>query len=407
MHVFSRKQPDLNWENPTLRAEIYKMMHFWLRKGIDGFRLDAINMISKVPGLPDAPVTTNTRYQFGGEYFINGPRLSEFLTEMKREALAHYDVFSVGETPKVTTEHGIALTNQESGPLSMLFQFEHMEIDTDPASDSPKWSTTPWRLNDLKATTSRWQTELAGTGWNSVYLSNHDTPRTVSRFGDDGRYRVESAKLLATFLHMLQGTPYIYQGEEIGMTNVAFDTIDDYRDVDARNMYREFVNDRGMNPRDVLEMIHSKGRDNARTPMQWDASDNAGFSTGTPWIKVNPNYTSINVAEDRASPDSIFAYYQQLIRLRKDHPVIVYGTYQLLLPDDPELYVFTRTLDSERLLVILNFSANTPVFHLPDDVTTENPELLIANYPVDANQPIAGLTLRPYEARVYSLGSGV
>ncbi|HEX5690662.1 MAG TPA: alpha-glucosidase, partial [Roseiflexaceae bacterium] len=297
LHVFSRKQPDLNWENPNVREAVYAMMRWWLDKGIDGFRLDAINMISKVPGLPDAPITTNTRFQFGGQHFINGPRLVEYLSEMKARALSGYDVFTVGETPKVTTEHGITLTNEASGPLSMLFQFEHMEIDTDPTSDSPKWSHAPWNLRDLKEITSRWQTDLKEQGWNSIYLSNHDTPRTVSRFGDDTHYRVESAKLLATFLHMLQGTPYVYQGEEIGMTNVAFDSIDDYRDVDARNMYREFTEERGMDPQRVLSMIHAKGRDNARTPMQWDGSANAGFSTGTPWIKVNPNYRTINVAQ--------------------------------------------------------------------------------------------------------------
>ena len=404
LHLFSRKQPDLNWENPSVREAVYAMVQWWLDKGIDGFRLDAINMISKAPGLPDAPVTTSTRYQFGGQHFINGPRLSEFLGELKTRVLSKYDVFTVGETPKVTTEHGIALTHEESGPLSMLFQFEHMEIDTDPTSDAPKWSHTPWSLHDLKQITSRWQTDLRDQGWNSIYLSNHDTPRTVSRFGNDGEYRVESAKLLATFLHMLQGTPYIYQGEEIGMTNVAFDSIDDYRDIDARNMYREFVEERGLDPDAVLRMIHAKGRDNARTPMQWDASANAGFTSGTPWMKVNPNYLSINVAQALADPDSIFSYYQHLIRLRKSHPAIVYGAYELLLADHPQIYAFTRTLDDKRLLVILNFGKETPNFIAPTDLHPTSGELLIGNYPVEPSETIDQFTLRPYEARVYQIG---
>lgn len=401
LHVFSRKQPDLNWENPSVREAVYAMMTWWLDKGIDGFRLDAINMISKAPGLPDAPVVNRLRYQFGGQYFINGPRLIEFLSEMKTRVLSKYDVFTVGETPKVTTEHGIALTHEESGPLSMLFQFEHMEIDTDPGSDSPKWSHRPWRLLDLKQITTRWQKDLKEHGWNSVYLSNHDTPRAVSRFGDDGAYRVESAKLLATFLHMLHGTPYIYQGEEIGMTNVAFDTIDDYRDIDAHNMYREFVAERGLDPAAVMAMIHAKGRDNARTPMQWTGGAQAGFTAGTPWIKLNPNYAEINAEQALADPSSIFYYYQRLIWLRKRHPVIVYGTYDLILDAHEEIYAFTRTLHDQRLLVILNYTSNTPVFALPAELTFAPAELLIGNYAVDPAEDIRQLTLRPFEARVY------
>jgi oligo-1,6-glucosidase len=404
LHLFSRKQPDLNWENPGVREAVYAMMRWWLDKGIDGFRLDAINMISKAPGLPDAPVVTNTRYQFGGRHFINGPRLVEYLSEMKARTLSNYDVFTVGETPRVTTEHGITLTNEATGPLSMLFQFEHMEIDTDPGSDSPKWSHTPWNLRDLKQITTRWQKDLKEQGWNSVYLSNHDTPRAVSRFGDDGQYRVESAKLLATFLHLLQGTPYIYQGEEIGMTNVAFDSIDDYRDVDARNMYREFTEERGMDPQLVLSMIHAKGRDNARTPMQWDAGTNAGFTSGTPWIKVNPNYATINVARALADPDSIFYYYQKLIQLRKTHPAIVYGAYELLLEDDAQIYAFTRTLPDERLLAILNFSKETPAYVLPPELPAAGAELLIGNYAVEPGEDAGRIMLRPYEARVYRIG---
>jgi oligo-1,6-glucosidase len=405
LHLFSTKQPDLNWENPAVRADIYAMMHWWLQKGIDGFRMDVINMISKVPGLPDAPDPAGAGgYHFGGQYFMNGPRLLEFLGEMKREVLDHYDIFTVGETPLVTTEHGISLTHAEHGPLNMLFQFEHMDIDSEPGAG--KWTRKRFDLLDLKSVITRWQKDLEGQGWNSLYLANHDQPRAVSRFGDDGRYRVESAKLLATFLHMLQGTPYVYQGEEIGMTNVSFPSIDDYRDIETLNMYRGVVEERGADPQAVLEVIHAKSRDNARTPMQWDASPNAGFSSGRPWLAVNPNYETINVAADRAAPDSIFAYYQRLIRLRKAHPIIVHGAYDLLLDAHEQIYAFTRTLGDERWLVILNFSADTPVFALPTVIAFASHDLVISNYAVDPAEDIRRLTLRPYEARVYRVIGG-
>ena len=402
LHLFSKKQPDLNWENPAVRADIYAMMHWWLRKGIDGFRMDVINMISKVPGLPDAPDPDGSGgYHFGGQYFMNGPRLLEFLGEMKREVLDHYDIFSVGETPLVTTEHAIGLTHAEHGPLSMLFQFEHVDLDSE--AGVGKWTRRRVDLLDLKAVTTRWQKDLAGQGWNSLYLGNHDQPRSVSRFGDDGRFRVESAKLLATFLHMLQGTPYVYQGDEIGMTNVSFPSIDDYRDIETLNMYRAAVDGRGADPQAVLEVIHAKSRDNARTPMQWDDSPNAGFSSGAPWLAVNPNYPRINVAADRAAADSIFAYYQRLIRLRKAHPIIVHGSYDLLLDAHEQIYAFTRELGDERWLVLLNFSADTPVFALPTVIEYAGTELIIGNYAVDPAEDIRLLTLRPYEARVYRL----
>ena len=326
LHLFSKKQPDLNWENPRVRAEIYKMMRWWLDKGIDGFRMDVINMISKTPGLPDAAVVTQDRFQYGGKYFINGPRLMEFLGEMKSEVLSKYDILTVGETPGVATRHGVEITNDDSGVLNMLFQFEHMDLDADRGGDSSRRSVKPWSLVDLKRVMTRWQVDLEGRGWNSIYLGNHDQPRAVSRFGDDGKYRVESAKLLATFIHMLQGTPYVYQGEEIGMTNVAFDSIEDYRDIETLNLYKEMVGEKGMPAQTVLEILHAKSRDNARTPVQWDATDQAGFTTGRPWIKVNPNFKEINVEQAVADPGSIFYYYQKLIRLRRQNPVIVYGS---------------------------------------------------------------------------------
>jgi oligo-1,6-glucosidase len=403
LHLFSKKQPDLNWENPRVRREVYDMMLWWLEKGIDGFRMDVINMISKVPGLPDAPVTGPGPYQWGGQYFIHGPRLLEFLDEMKREVLSRYDIITVGEAPMATTEHAVDLTHAETGHLNMLFQFEHMDLDKERGAVSAKWALKPWDLLDLKQVMSRWQTELHGKGWNSLYLSNHDQPRPVSRFGDDGEYRLQSAKLLATFLHMLQGTPYVYQGEEIGMTNVRFASIDDYRDIETLNMYREFVEEKGVEPALVMAMIHAKSRDNARTPMQWDASEHAGFTTGTPWIRVNPNYKEINVEQALADPDSVLRYYQRLIRLRKENPVIVYGRYELILEAHEEIYAFTRTLDEDRLLVVLNFTKGTPVFAMPTHISCTALELLISNYAVDPAEDCHLLTLRPYEARVYRL----
>ena len=402
LHLFSTKQPDLNWEHEQVCHEVYAMMRWWLDRGVDGFRMDVINLLSKAPGLPDAPVATPHRYQWGGQYFTHGPRLLEFLQEMKEQALAPYDTLTVGETPGVTTAQAVELTHPQTGPLNMVFHFEHMGLDTDPGAPRG-WGWRRVALLDLKRVMSRWQQDLEGKGWNSLYLSNHDQPRQVSRFGDDGQYRVESAKLLGTMLHLLQGTPYIYQGEEIGMTNVAFPSIEDYRDIATRNRYREAVEEHGMDREAVMDLVHRRSRDNARTPMQWDASEHAGFTTGTPWIKVNPNYTAINVEQALADPQSIFFYYQQLIRLRKAHPVIVHGRYELILEEDAAIYAFTRTLDADRLLVILNFTAETAAFALPDDLPSAGAELLIANYPVAGLEDIRELALRPYEARVYRL----
>lgn len=403
LHLFSEKQPDLNWENPKVRAEIFAMMRWWLDKGIDGFRMDVINLLSKAPGLPDAPVVTQDRYQWGGECFTNGPRLFEFLREMKEQVLSSYDILTVGETPAVTPQDAIALTNQENGFLSMVFQFEHMDLDAVREGGLTRPQLPHWNLLELKQVMTRWQKELEGRGWNSLYLNNHDQPRAVSRFGDDGQYRVESAKMLATFLHMQQGTPYVYQGEEIGMTNVAFESIEDYRDIATRNMYREAVEEKGHDPQAVLAVVHARSRDNARTPVQWDDSAHAGFTTGIPWIKVNPNYAAINVKQSRADPNSIFYYYRELIRLRKRYPIIVYGTYDLILDSHEEIYAFTRTLGEERLLVMLSFIKGMPRFELPVAIAFSDQELLIANYPVDPGEDIRRLTLRPFEARVYRL----
>ena len=405
LHLFSKKQPDLNWENPEVRRAVHAMMRWWLDKWIDGFRMDAINFISKVPGLPDAPATRPGPLQQGFAYFVQGPRLLEFLREMKLEVLDDYDVFTVGEAGLSTVEHGIELTHSATGALHMLFQMEHMDLDRDPVTGS-KWPAAGWSRRALKQTISRWQEGLQGTGWNSNYLSNHDQPRAVSRFGDSGRYRVESAKLLGTFLHFLHGTPCVYQGEEIGMTNVAFPRIEDYRDIETLNMYREQVVEGGRDQAPVLAMIHKMSRDNGRTPMQWTAGRHAGFSTAEPWIGVNPDHSAINVEATLADPESILHNYRRLIALRKAEPVMVHGRYKLILEVHEEIYAFLRVLDDDRLLVILNFSSAEPVFALPSHIDFAESPLWIANYPEEAGEDIRRLTLRPWEARVHRLVGG-
>jgi oligo-1,6-glucosidase len=385
LHLFSKKQPDLNWENEHVRSFVYEMMRFWLDKGIDGFRMDVINFISK---------------SFTKDYFMNGPRVHEFLQEMNEEVLCHYDVMTVGETPCVLPYDAALYTGQDRKELNMVFQFEHVDLDS---VQGRKWDIRAWRLTELKQVMTKWQEGLHGVGWNSLYMNNHDQPRMVSRFGNDSVYRVESAKMLATFLHMMQGTPYIYQGEEIGMTNVKFDSITDYRDIEILNLWHSQVVEQGVNPDDVLHMIHKKGRDNARTPMQWDGSAHAGFTAGVPWISVNPNYSEINVEQDLASQDSILHYYRKLIQLRKEHDIIVEGRYELILPDDEQVYAYLRVLQEQMLLVILNFSSETPKFHLPENIHYQRKKLIISNYQVDEDADIETFSLRPYEARVYIL----
>ncbi|MNZ74487.1 Oligo-1,6-glucosidase [compost metagenome] len=394
LHIFSKKQPDLNWENEKVRREVYDMMTWWLDKGSDGFRMDVINLISKVPGLPDS--------KEGESGFINGPRVHEFMQEMNREVLSKYDVMTVGETCDVTTDDAILFAGEDRGELSMVFQFELMGIDSGPTG---KWEVTPWKLSEFKKIVSKWQTELKGKAWNSIYLNNHDQPRLLSRFGNDGEHHNVSGKMLATLLHTLQGTPYIYQGEEIGMTNVRFESIDEYKDIETLNMYREY-REKGHDHSAVMNSIYAKGRDNARTPMQWNDEANAGFTTGTPWLAVNPNYKEINVESALADEGSIFYYYKKLIELRKRHDVIVYGEYVLIDAENEQIYAYTRTLGKEQLLVILNFYEHPARFVLDREKVSfdsNTAELLISNYDVPANQDIDQLILRPYEARVYKL----
>jgi oligo-1,6-glucosidase len=398
LHLFSKKQPDLNWENPKLRQEIYDMMTWWLEKGVDGFRMDVINLISKVDGLPSTP--GGKRYDWGGDYFMNGPRVHEYLQEMNREVLSKYDIITVGECPGAATSDAAQYANNEGTELNMIFTFEHMDLDSGPGG---KWDLKPWKLLDLKDNFTKWQKDLEGNGWNSLYLNNHDQPRMVSRFGNDKEYRVESAKMLATFLHMLQGTPYIYQGEEIGMVNVRFDSVEDYNDIEIKNMYREKVIEGGEDHNKVMESIYVKGRDNARTPMQWDYSENAGFTSGTPWLKLNPSYKEINVEQALADSDSIFYYYQKLIKLRKEHEVVVYGTYDLQLADHEQIYAYTRALGDEQLLVMCNFSGEHAEFVMPEHIVFGGSQLLIGNYAGQEEEVGSALSLKPYEARVYLL----
>ncbi len=411
LHMFSKKQPDLNWENPKVRQEVYELMHFWLKKGVGGFRMDVINMISKpwvtyeAKGqsslrLPDAPKVQEGFLQPAFEMVTHGPHLMAFMREMKHAVLDHYDCITVGEAPCATVEQAQEITDSKSGALNMVFQFEHMDVDSQPGKG--KWALKPLHLPDLKTSLSRWQTGLHAKGWNSLYWCNHDQPRAVSRFGDDSQYRVRSAKMLATCLHMMQGTPFIYQGEELGMTNVAWDHIDAYQDIETRNMYAQAVSQKGLLHQEVMQSIHAKGRDNARTPMQWSRTHQAGFTTGTPWLALNSNFTEVNAEQALADADSIFHYYRQLISLRQAWPVLVDGTYNLLLPKHPALFAYTRQLNDVTLLVVCNFSAQfqgLPLKQLPD---FSNATPLIGNLPQE-EWSLAADTLAAWEARVYVL----
>jgi oligo-1,6-glucosidase len=398
LHLFSKHQPDLNWDNPKVRQEVYQIMNFWLDQGVDGFRIDTLNMLSKVTSFPD--VDTTEPFAIASEFFLNGPNLLEYLAEMKHQVLTHHDLMTVGETPEVTPEIGVLYTHYETGALNMIFQFEQMQIDCDPNAMTPKWTHRPWKLTDLKRITSHWQEALYNQGWNSLFWSNHDLPRSVSRFGNDQTHRLESAKLLATFLLTLQGTPYIYQGDEIGMTNVQFDSIEQYRDIDSHNFYQQQLA-KGLPPEEILGLIHAKGRDNARTPMQWNNQVMAGFSQTKAWIGVNPNYLEINVENALADPNSIFWHYRDLILLRQQHPVFIDGRYQLYLPDHPQVYAYTRVTDQQEVLVLLNFSLEAIQIYLDFLKTPMN--LLHSNYPQTTNylEPDTSLYLRAYEANVY------
>jgi oligo-1,6-glucosidase len=395
LHLFSRKQPDLNWENPQVRHAIYDMMRWWLDRGVNGFRMDVINMISKDTSLPDGHTRGTGWLGDGSPYFLCGPRIHEFLQEMHREVFAghHEQLLVVGEMPGVTVDEARLFTDPARGEVDMVFQFEHVALD----QGATKFDVRPLDLRDLKASFGRWQAGLADRGWNSLYWNNHDQPRVVSRFGNDGAHRDHAAKMLATVLHLHRGTPYVYQGEELGMTNAPFADIDDFRDIESLNYHTAAVA-AGVPPEQVLAALRAMGRDNARTPMQWDSSAHGGFTTGTPWIPVNPNTAEINAAAQSADPDSVFHHYRRLIELRHTEPVVAHGSFDMLLPDDPHVYAFLRRLDHVELLVLGNFSDQTHDVDLPDAGAWASSEILIANYP-DALQPQH--TLRPWEARVH------
>lgn len=403
LHLFSKKQPDLNWDNPKVRDEVFSMMNWWCEKGIDGFRMDVISLISKKPGLPDGDLAPGALYADSGS--ANGPHVHEYLQEMNRKVLSRYDLMTVGECAGVTIEEAKKYANIDGKELNMVFQFEHVGLDDGPFG---KWTDRRVNLKDFKQTMSKWQTQLAGKAWNSLFLGNHDQPRSVSRFGnDDPEYREVCAKMLATCLHMMQGTPYVYQGEELGMTNCPFGSLEDLRDIESINAYRELTEAGKIAPEDMMRYILLRGRDNSRTPMQWDDSENAGFTTGTPWIMVNPNYKEINAKQELSDPDSVFHYYKKLIALRKQEKIMVYGSYELLEPESESLYVYTRKLDAgtisdagaqakEKLLVICNFTEKEEEYHVPEEFATGR--ILIGNYKRENVQ--GTIRLQPYEAIV-------
>ena len=380
LHLFSKKQPDLNWENGKVRNEVYKMMNFWVDKGIGGFRMDVIDLIGKVP---DEMITGN------------GPKLHEYLQEMNKAALEGKDLLTVGETWGATPDVAKLYSNPERKELSMVFQFEHIGLDQ--IEGKEKWDVKSLELLDLKKVLSKWQTELEGQGWNSLFSNNHDLPRIVSRWGNDKEYRIESAKMLATLLHGMKGTPYIYQGEELGMTNVRFDDINDYNDIESLNMYKDRLS-KGYSHNEIMESIYAKGRDNARTPMQWDDSENAGFTTGTPWLAVNKNYDKINAKQCLQDENSIFNHYKKLIDIRKNNDTIIYGDYKLLCEDDENIFAYVRELNGDKILVVCNFYDKDVEFKFDGDFNYS--KVLLSNYN-DSSKMIEKLKLRPYEAVMY------
>lgn len=389
LHLFTKRQPDLNWENEKVRAEVHNLMRWWLDKGIDGFRIDTINMFSKVPGLPSV-ASADGKLRWGGDYFMNGPRIHEFINEMNVKAVSGYDVMTVGECPDVTPDSAVDYVAPERNELNMLFQFEHMNIDH---LHEDKWDIRPLDLIKFKEIIAKWQVELHGRGWNSNYLMNHDQPRALSRFGDDGEFRVPSAKMLLTFLMTLEGTTYIYQGEEFGMINSGLDRIEDYRDVEVLNHYKEAVA-AGKDLDEVIKAYMKMSRDNARTPIQWSKAENGGFTSGIPWINPGISWREINVENDLSSPDSIIKYFRELSVMRKANLSLIYGEFEHLMADDPELFVYKRSLNEENFLIILNFSGSERTLEL----VSFDAELLISNYTDDS-----GPLIRAWEARVYKL----
>ena len=392
LHSFSRKQPDLNWDNPKVREEVFKMMTWWCDKGIDGFRMDVISMISKYPGLPDGPENGNG---YTGNTSCDGPNIHKYLREMNEKVLSKYRLITVGECPGVNAEQAKKYANIDGSELDMIFQFEHVSGSALKPCHHGKWDGEAMTMPELRANFTKWQKDLEGCAWNSLFLSNHDQPRCVSRFGNDSeQYRELSAKMLATMTHFQKGTPYVYQGEELGMTNAYMENIADYRDIESLNAYKELTTKENI---PVMGYIKAVGRDNARTPMQWDASDNGGFTSGTPWLQVNKNYKTINAAAQVNDPDSVFAYYKKLIALRHTNEVMVNGVYDVLIPDHPQIYAYTRTLGEKALLVLCNDSEKE--VRVPAEIEEKiagAQGILIQNY-----KDVKAGVLRPYEAAVY------
>ncbi|MGJ9385756.1 glycoside hydrolase family 13 protein [Salipaludibacillus sp. CF4.18] len=393
LHLFATKQPDLNWENEDLRNQVYKIINYWLDKGIDGFRMDVINFISKNLNFPNGKVVEHSKFGDAGEFFVNGPKIHKYLKEMNNKVLSRYDIMTVGEMPGATTEYAIDYTDPKNEELNMIFTFEHMNLDQ---KGNDKWDISLLDLRELKRNFEKWQTSLYQKGWNSLYWNNHDQPRIVSRFGNDKKYREKSAKMLGLCLHLMQGTPYIFQGEEIGMTNVKFDVLDQYRDIELFNMYDDKKSD-GWSHEKIMESIYKKGRDSARTSMQWSDEKNAGFTDGTPWINVNPNYKSINAEKAKKDKNSIFHFYRELINLRKDNQTVIDGRFELILPDSQDIFSYIRHGDGEKLIVICNFSdkeVTLPKDELVDILTSA--ELLISN-----EENPSKYKLQPYAANLW------
>jgi oligo-1,6-glucosidase/glucan 1,6-alpha-glucosidase len=382
LHLFSKRQPDLNWENPKVHEEVYNMMNFWLDKGIGGFRMDVIDLIGKIP---DQEITAN------------GPKLHEYLQEMNRKTFGNRDVLTVGETWGATPEIAKLYSDPARNELSMIFQFEHIGLDQQEGKE--KWDLKPLNLLELQEVFNKWQTQLDGKAWNSLFWNNHDLPRIVSRWGNDKEYRIESAKMLATILHLMQGTPYIYQGEEIGMTNIRFESIDEYDDIETKNMYNDRIS-KGYKHEDIMESIYTKGRDNARTPMQWNGEKHGGFTKGNPWLTVNPNFTKINVEQSINDSDSIFHHYRQLIQLRKENPTIVYGSFEMLAEKDEKVFAYVRQYNDEKLLIVANFTNEELKFSYSDRY--DEVSILLSNYK-DSSLTGVNSCLRPYEAIVYKI----
>ncbi|WP_323916207.1 alpha,alpha-phosphotrehalase [Aeromonas veronii] len=390
LHLFAREQADLNWENPAVRAEVKNIIHFWAKKGVDGFRLDVINLISKDQAFP------NDEIGDGRRFYTDGPRIHEFLQDVSRDVFAPVGAMTVGEMSSTSLEHCQRYGALDGSELSMVFNFHHLKVDY-PNGD--KWTKAPFDFLELKRIFNHWQSGMHGKGWSALFWCNHDQPRIVSRFGDEGEHRVVAAKMLASTLHGLQGTPYIYQGEEIGMTNPGYQRINDYQDVESRNIFA-IKQAEGMSEAEILAILGAKSRDNSRTPMQWSAAPNAGFTSGTPWLKPAANYPEINAEAALADQNSVFWHYRDLIALRKAHPIFTQGDYQELLTGHPQIWAYARRANGQTLLVVSNFYGEPVEFALPAELQSGQGRLLLGNYPDSPAQPQSGM-LRPYESLIW------